>query len=90
MQVLTVVEGHIPDAMMTDFEQSYASLGKGPVPEGWVGSSLLISKADPDFYRIETVWDSMVALEKYRQKAKAPAAVELFEKVGAEPTVETY
>lgn len=90
MEVITIVEGHVPDALMADFEQAYASLKKGPFPEGWVSSSLLMSRADPDFYRIETVWKDMAALERYREKAKTPAAVDLFGKIGVEPTVETY
>lgn len=90
MRVITIVEGNVPVPEMKEFEASYASLKQGPFPPGWIMSSLLRNSDNPKIYRIETVWESREALEKYRRSTQTPAAVLLFKKAGVRPRVEIY
>lgn len=90
MEVITIVEGKVPISKAREFEMAYASLKQGPFPPGWLRSSLLRNGDNPEIYRIETVWESREALEKYRSSTQIPKAIELFQKVKASPRVEIY
>ena len=88
MPVVTIVEGTVSPARAREFEAAYAALG--PLPPGLLESRLIKNTAAQDLYRIETVWESQEALEKYRRTDKTPAAIALFQKMGANPKVEIY
>jgi len=87
MKVVTIVEGKVPEDKIAEFEAAYGSV-KGPFPSGWVESRLIKSKSDSEVYRIETVWESMEVLERYRGSTQTPVAIALFQKVGVTPKVE--
>ena len=90
MQIITIVEGKIPINKTKEFEKYYAELKKEPFPEGLVRSSLLRNKNNPEIYRIQTVWQSLEILEKYRNSTETPTAILLFQKFGVTPKVEIY
>ncbi len=90
MQVITVVEGNVPNLRIKEFEANFALAKKEPRPPGLVLSALLRGSKSPDKYRIQTIWESREALEKMRSSAGTPKAIELFQKVGVRPTVEIF
>ena len=89
MEVITFVRGKVPSSKVEEFETGYESLKKVPKPKGLIASYLLQDANDMEVYMIETVWESLEALEKMRNEKK-PAAPSLFLKVGAKPTLIIY
>ena len=89
MEVITFVKGNIPPSKREEFELSYEVLKKNKKPDGLIASYLLEDNKEEGLYLIETVWASQEALDKMRSEGK-PAAIELFNKVGVEPTLKVY
>lgn len=89
MEVITFVKGNIPSSKREEFELSYEVLKKNKKPEGLIASYLLEDTKEEGIYLIETVWASQDSLDKMRSEGK-PAAIELFNKVGVEPTLKVY
>lgn len=89
MEVITFVKGNIPSSKREEFESGYEVLKKNPKPDGLIASYLLEDANEKGLYLIETVWASKNSLDKMRNEEK-PAAIELFNKVGVEPTLKVY
>jgi heme-degrading monooxygenase HmoA len=90
MRVVSIVEGKVPKAKTESFETSYASLRHRPKPPGWMRSSLLKNSKEAGVYRIETVWEDRESFENMICNTPRPTASELFENVGAKPSVELF
>ncbi len=90
MEVMTVVEGRVPQSKMKDFESAFASMKGGPTPPGWKMSFMLRDSEDPEVYRLSTLWESREALERYRSNTKVPTAFLLFRSVGVEPQLRVF
>lgn len=88
MKIITIVKGKIKQDKVKIFEESYARLKSTELPEGLINSILLKNK-DETKYTILSSWDSYNSIEKMRAVGK-PKAIELFENVGAIPTIEIY
>lgn len=86
MEVITFVQGKVPDSKKEEFESGYEILKQDSKPDGLIASYLLRKE---DTYVIETVWESQEALNKMRSEEK-PAAIKLFNKIGVEPTLKVY
>ncbi len=88
--IVTIVEGRIPISKTEEFEQNFILTKKEALPPGLITSSLLKNTKKLETYRIQTVWESREALEKMRSGTQTPKAIELFQDVGATPTLEVY
>jgi heme-degrading monooxygenase HmoA len=89
MEIVTFVRGKVPSSKLEEFEVGYENLKGVTKPEGLIVSYLLQDVNDKEVYMIETVWESLEALEKMRSQKK-PAAPSLFLKAGAKPTLTIY
>lgn len=89
MEVITFVKGNVPSSKREEFESGYRALKENKKPDGLIASYLLQDTKEEGIYLIETVWASQEALNKMRSEEK-PAAIELFDKVGAKPTLKVY
>ncbi len=90
MQVITIVEGKVPNLRAKEFEANFASAKREPVPPGLVSSLLLRNSKTPESYRIQTIWENRDALDKMRSSTKTPKAIELFQRNGVQPTLEIF
>jgi quinol monooxygenase YgiN len=89
MEVLTVVEGKIPESKRKTFEASYKDLRYEPIPTGLIETILLRENNNSGIYRIQGRWESQEAIELMR-KIETPKAVELFKKFGVTPKLGIY
>lgn len=87
--VLTVLEAHVAPERVDALEAAYTAPDV-PRPSGFVRSALLRSRANPTLWRIQTLWESMEALERMRRSAGTPAGVLMFRAAGAEPTLTVF
>jgi heme-degrading monooxygenase HmoA len=90
MQVITTVEVNVLISRANEFEKNFASGKQEPIPPGLLSSSLLRNSRNHETYKIQTVWESSEALEKMRKSTRTPKAIELFQKVNVEPTLEAF
>ncbi len=90
MTVVTEVQGIINQSRLKEFEQSFSAAKLEVLPEGLVSSILLKNVKEIGAYTIQTLWESMDALDKMRSATQTPKAVELFQKVGVEAKVSVY
>ncbi len=90
MQVISVVEGKVPEQKMKSLETSFLSLRQRPKPPGWLRSSLMKDSKEPLICRIETVWEDMESYENMICNTPRPVASELFENVGVKATVKVF
>lgn len=90
MRIISIVEGKVPRSKIESFETSYEALRHRPKPAGWMRSSLLKNSKKAGVYRIETVWEDRESFENMICSVPRPTASELFENVGATPTVEVF
>src|SRR3989441_13271585 len=90
MQVMTVVEGKIPNTKTSEFLAMYASVKDQPKPPGWKRSMLLHDTSEEGLYRMSTLWESREALEQMRRNSRVPFAVQTFIPLGSEPNVRIF
>jgi hypothetical protein len=83
--VLTVLEARVAADRVRDLLRAYEETRSAPVPPFVVRSFLLRSDADPDVWRIMTVFRSREELDAMRASG-TPRAVAMFRAAGAEPT----
>jgi heme-degrading monooxygenase HmoA len=82
---VTMVEAHVESDRESDLLSAWGKLSAvRPLPAGFVESSLL--KSDDGTWRVLTFWESRDAVRAMRAEGR-PAAVVLFEEVGARPAV---
>ncbi len=90
MRIITAVEGKVVNSKAKEFETNFDLAKKEPIPPGLVSSFLLRDSRNTESYRIQTIWESKEALERMRGSTGTPKAIELFQKVGVQPTLEIF
>ncbi len=90
MSIITIVEGKVPSDKSAELEYSFQAAKTQPLPPGLVTTSLLKNTNEPEVYRIQTVWENREVLEKMRQSTQTPRAIEIFQKAGANATLQVY
>lgn len=88
--VVTVLEARVLPERVADLQAAYTEAAHGPFPPGLVRSSLLQQRSDQTQWRIETVWQSQDALAAMRQSPAKPRGVQIFEAVGAQPSLSIF
>lgn len=87
--VMTVLEARLPRDRVGDIERVFTE-GMVQVPPEIVTSFLVRDVDDPTLYRLTTVWRSREALEAMRASGVKPKGVQMFETVGAKPTLSIF
>ena len=87
--ILTVLEARIAPERSADLQDGYRALAARTRPAGLISSQLLRASADPELWRIETVWRDRQALDAMRTQG-VPAGVVLFREAGTEPTLSLF
>jgi heme-degrading monooxygenase HmoA len=87
--VMTVLEAHVPADRRDDVERVFRE-GMAVLPDVIVESYLLRDTTDPSRFRLTTVWRSLEALEAMRASGVKPKGVQMFESVGATPTLSVF
>ena len=87
--VMTVLEARVPMARLSEVERIFDD-GMSPLPPEIVESYLVQDTEDPALFRLTTVWRSMEALQAMRQSGVKPKGVQMFEAVGATPTLTVF
>jgi hypothetical protein len=90
MEIITFVKGKIPESMLKDFLDAYATMKKETIPEGMVASYLLKDMVEPDLYTVETVWANSEILKNLMDNDETTSDVKLFEKFNVDPSVEIH
>jgi heme-degrading monooxygenase HmoA len=86
--ILTVLDARVALERAHDLQAAYNSAGDA-LPPGFIRSNLLQDSADPEQWRIQTMWESREALEAMRSKG-TPGGVLIFRSAGAEPTLTVF
>jgi hypothetical protein len=87
--VMTVLEAHVPPGRLGDVERVFRD-GMSPLPADIVESFLVRDTKDPSLFRLTTVWRSLEALQAMRASGEKPKGVQMFEAVGASPTLSVF
>ncbi len=87
MQVLTVVEGTVPEERLAAFERIYYSSEKADIPEGLILSFLI--KGESGVCRIEALWADK-ALEKIQNSGVVAEEIKLFLSQGVVPELKFF
>ena len=82
--VVTVVDAQVDPDREADLVAGYLQMSEGERPEGLLRSELL--RGQNGRWRIQTTWQDMDALRAVRASGVRPAAIDLLERVGAEPS----
>jgi hypothetical protein len=84
--VMSVLEARVPVERLSDVEGVFRA-GMSPLPPEIMESYLVRDVKDPSLFRLNTVWRSMEALQAMRQSGVKPKGVQMFEAVGAKPSL---
>jgi quinol monooxygenase YgiN len=87
--VITVLEAHVPAEHISDVQRVF-SQGMRPLPPEIIESYLVRDTKDQSLFRLNTVWKSMEALQAMRQSGETPKGVQMFEAVGAKPSLSIF
>jgi len=87
-KVITVVEAVVAPEARARLVQEYNALTD--MPAGLIQSFLQQSASDPNVWQVISIWENMDALEKMRATSDTPAAIAVFQKVGAMPVVKIF
>jgi len=82
---VTIVEAMVDPGGEADLRAAWGEVTGGALPAGFIESSLL--RSEEGNWRIVTVWESKEAVLAMRAKGEPPAALVMFERAGAHPTV---
>jgi len=88
VEVLTIVAGDVPAGRDGELRTAYEALVAGGLPDGLVETSLL--RGEGAEWMVATHWRDRAALMAMRASGEPPAAIALFEGVGARPRVGVY
>jgi hypothetical protein len=80
--VVTTVDAKVDAALESDLLEGFRLMNEAGRPEGLVRTELL--RGQDDAWRISTTWRDFDSLMALRRSGGTHAAVELFERVGAE------
>jgi heme-degrading monooxygenase HmoA len=84
--VVTMLEAQVAPDHVGDLEHAYRE-GTAELPPDIVETFLVRDAAEPERYRIMTVWASREALERMRASGVTPRGVQIFQTAGAMPTL---
>lgn len=87
--VMTVLEAHVPTTRLSEVERVFRE-GMSPLPPEITESYLVRDSEDPSLFRLNTVWQSMEALQAMRRSGVKPKGVQMFEAVGANPRLSIF
>ncbi len=87
-KVMTVVSAVVAPDREPELIDGYREMTKASMPEGLMRSELL--RGQQSTWRIETLWRDLSTLQALRASGVRPAALELFERVGAEHSHDFY
>ena len=87
--VMTVLEARVPAERLANVEQVFRE-GMAALPAEIVESYLVRDTKDPSLFRLNTIWRSMEALQAMRQSGVKPKGVQMFEAVGATPSLSVF
>jgi heme-degrading monooxygenase HmoA len=82
---VTIVEAAVEGNREDDLRAAWDEVTAGVLPGGFIESSLL--RTQDGTWRIVTVWESKDAVLAMRATGEPPAALVVFERAGAEPSV---
>jgi hypothetical protein len=82
---VTIVEGVVEAAREADLRSAWEEVIAGALPAGLIESSLL--RTEDGTWRIVTVWESKDAVMAMRASGEPPAALVVFGRAGAKPSV---
>ena len=85
---VTIVEAVVEADREVDLRSAWEEKTALTLPAGLIESSLLRSK--DEIWRIVTVWESQEAVMAMRASGEPPAALTMFERAGAEPSVSMW
>jgi hypothetical protein len=87
-RILTVVSATVDPSREAELLAGFRSLLTAPAPDGLMRTELL--RGATGTWRIQTLWRDQDALDKMRAATEAPAAPQLFRRVGADPSLEIF
>lgn len=87
-KIITVVSAVVAPDRETDLMDGYREMTKTTMPDGLIRSELL--RGQQGTWRIESLWRDRNSLQAVRASGQRPAALELFERVGAEHSHDFY
>jgi heme-degrading monooxygenase HmoA len=82
---VTIVEATVETGKEGALRAAWEEVTAGPLPAGFIESSLL--RTEEGHWRIVTVWESKDAVLAMRAKGEPPAALVVYQRAGASPTV---
>lgn len=85
MHILTIVSAVVEDDRADDLILAYEELLAQGFPDGLLESRLL--RSGEGTWAIHSLWRDLAALEAMRASGEPPAALALFKRFGAEPTL---
>jgi hypothetical protein len=88
-QVITIVEGNVPEKAWQNLQSGYAAI-LGSVPRGILQSFIIQDRNDPTLWRLITIWKNLEMLKAMQQENAVPPGIKIFKEVGVEPTVKIF
>jgi quinol monooxygenase YgiN len=86
---MTVLEGRVPAERAAELNRLYAEASRS-LPPQMLHTYLVQGTADPAVWRGISVWRSRAALEEYRRSVATPAGIQMFQSVGAQPSISMW
>jgi hypothetical protein len=87
-QILTSVSAKVDPRRHGELLDGFSALMDGTLPDGLVRTELL--RGQDETWRIQSLWRDRAALVAARDAGERPAALVLFERVGADHTHEVF
>lgn len=84
--IMTTLEAEVDPEQWEKLDEAFRE-GTKTLPPQIVQTFLAYSGADPNVWRIITLWRSREALDEYRQMTGTPGGVLMFRRAGVEPTL---
>jgi heme-degrading monooxygenase HmoA len=82
---VTIVEAQVELVREADLRTAWEEATASTLPAGFIESSLL--RTEDGVWRIVTVWESEDAVSAMRASGERPAALVVFDRAGAEPSI---
>ena len=87
--IMTILEANVTSHRYDDLKNAYQK-GTHSLPPQLVETFLVRSAANPDTWRIITIWKSREALEEMRRSTEVPSGILMFRAAGAEPSLSIF
>ena len=82
--ILTVVSATVSPEREAELTEGFRDLASGPRPDGLLRTELL--RGQNGVWRIQSRWRDLATLQAVRTSGEPPAALELFNRLGADHT----